>query len=114
MSTPFSTISQNLRANLAALRDLRGLTQAELGLRAGVGAASISHFETGQRIPSLDSLIKVADALDVSVDALLGRIPLEASLPVDPIFIRASKASAETLDTLRRVTAALLSDEKGK
>ncbi len=114
MSTAFSAVSQSLRANLSALREMRGLTQAELGSRAGIAAASISHFETGQRIPSLDSLIRVADALDVSVDALLGRIPLGASAPVDPIFARASRASAETLDTLRRVTAALLTDEKSK
>jgi transcriptional regulator with XRE-family HTH domain len=112
MSIPFSAVSQNLRANLAALRELRGLTQVELGSRAAIAAASISHFETGQRIPSLDSLIRLADALDVSVDALLGRVPLEASVPVDPIFVRASKASADTLDTLRRVTAALLAGEK--
>ena len=69
-------------------------------------AAAISHFETGQRVPSLASLVKLADALDTSVDALLGRAPLE----VDPIFVRASRASARTLAIIRRVTSALLAD----
>jgi transcriptional regulator with XRE-family HTH domain len=100
----------NFGANLQTLRDLRKLTQAELGARAGIAAASISHFETGQRAPSLDSLVKLADALSISVDALLGRAPVEAAANVDPIFLRASKASAQTLDTVRRVTAALLAD----
>ena len=100
----------SLSANLQALRELRKLTQAELGARAGIAAASISHFETGQRTPSLDSLVKLADALQMSVDALLGRAPVENSATVDPLFLRASRASAQTLDTVRRVTAALLAD----
>jgi hypothetical protein len=49
-------------------------------------------------------------ALSISVDAFLGRAPVEAAANVDPIFLRASKASAQTLDTVRRVTAALLAD----
>jgi transcriptional regulator with XRE-family HTH domain len=97
-----------LSGNLKALRELRGLTQAELGSKAGMGGASVSHFETGQRMPSLDSLIKLADALDVTTDALLGRASVEAAPTLDPIFLRAAQADAQTLDTIRRVTAALL------
>ena len=92
------------------MRELRKLTQAELGTRAGIAAASVSHFETGQRKPSLESLVKLADALNISVDALLGREQLGLATAVDPIFLRASRASAQTLDTVRRVTAALLAD----
>lgn len=87
---------------------MRGLTQGELGARADMAAASVSHFETGQRVPSLDSLVKLADALEVSVDALLGRAPAEKAPQLDPIFLRASRASAQTLDTVRRVTETLL------
>ena len=98
--------TQALGATLRSLRQRRGLTQAELGARADMAAASVSHFETGQRLPSLDSLVKLADALEVSVDTLLGRAPIDAR--VDPIFLRASRADAQTLGTLKRVTAALL------
>lgn len=101
-----------LAANLRTLRELRKLTQAQLGDRAGMGAATISHFETGQRAPSLDSLIKLADGLDVSVDTLLGRAPVEAGAQLDPVFLRASRASAQTLETVRRVTAALLTEQE--
>jgi transcriptional regulator with XRE-family HTH domain len=108
MSSPSLEIHHSFRNQLRALREMRGLTQHDLGARAGIAAASISHFETGQRAPSLDSLVKLADALQVSVDALLGRIPVEQSPHLDPIFLRASRAPAQTLDTVRRVTEALL------
>ena len=101
-----STLSMNLRK----FRDLRGLTQAQMGARSAIGAASISHFETGQRTPTLQTIVKLADALDVTVDALLGRAPVESSAHVDPVFLQASKADAQTLETVRRVAEAILED----
>ena len=97
-----------IAGNLRKAREMRSLTQAGLGEKAGMAAASISHFETSQRIPSLESLVRLADALEMSVDALLGRSSGVDAQEVDPLFLRASRASAETLDTVRRVTAALL------
>jgi transcriptional regulator with XRE-family HTH domain len=105
-------MAARLAANIRSFREMRSLTQAELGQRAGIAAASISHFETGQRAPSLESLVKVADALDASVDVLLGRAPIEGQGRVDPLFLQASQSSAETLDAVRRVTAALLQASK--
>jgi transcriptional regulator with XRE-family HTH domain len=32
--------------------------------------SAVSHFETGRRSPSLGNLIRLADALDVSLDVL--------------------------------------------
>jgi transcriptional regulator with XRE-family HTH domain len=109
-----ANIAERLRANLVALREKRTLTQVELGARANIGAASISHFETGQRQPSLESLVKLADALDTSIDSLLGRASASGKVQVDPIFLRASQSSAEKLDTLKRITAALLADDSPK
>ena len=102
--------SNALRINLRKFRELRGLTQAQMGARAAVGAASISHFETGQRTPTLETLVKLADALNVNVDALLGRAPVESSAHVDPVFLQASKADTRTLETIRHVAAVILAD----
>jgi transcriptional regulator with XRE-family HTH domain len=114
MSTLSQDIHQNLRERLRAFREMRGLTQGDLGTKAGMAAASVSHFETGQRVPSLDSLVKLADALEVSVDALLGRAPEEKASQLDPVFLRASRASAQTLETVRRVIEALLASMEQK
>src|SRR3954469_22817211 len=98
-----SAPSEAFRSNLVSFRELRGLTQAELGRKASIAAASISHFETGQRVPSLDSLVKLANALEIPVDTLLGRAPVDSIGQIDPLFLRASKADARTLDMVKRI-----------
>lgn len=58
---------------LRTAREHRALSQGELSERARLQASAISHFETGGRKPSFDNLKKLADALNVSTDYLLGR-----------------------------------------
>lgn len=77
------------KERLKAARTLRGLNQAELAAKAGLPAASVSHFESGPRKPSFDNLKSLATALDVTTDYLLGR----ADTP---------EASAETIGRLHR------------
>ena len=58
---------------LRTAREHRELSQGELADRAGLQASAVSHFETAGRKPSFDNLKKLADALNVSTDYLLGR-----------------------------------------
>lgn len=57
-----------------AREEIRKLTQAELSEKSGLPATSISHFENtkGTRKPSFDNLRRLAQALDVTTDYLLG------------------------------------------
>lgn len=110
MSRTLSKGTEGLAGRLKEAREMRGLTQAELGLRAGMAPASVSHFETSQRVPSLDSLVKLADGLEVSTDLLLGRAGAQNAAHVDPVFLRASRSNARTLDLVRRVTEALIDE----
>jgi transcriptional regulator with XRE-family HTH domain len=66
--------SEVFPARLRAARGKRGLNQGDLAKRAGLQASAISHFETGTRKPSFDNLRRLADALDVTTDFLLGRV----------------------------------------
>ena len=59
---------------LRTARVKRGLSQGDLAKRARFQASAISHFETGTRKPSFDNLRRVADALEVTTDYLLGRV----------------------------------------
>lgn len=64
---------------LRAARERREMNQGELARRAGLQASAVSHFETGTRKPSFDNLKKLADALNVTTDYLLGRVDDPAS-----------------------------------
>ena len=61
------------RIRLVDTRKKRDLNQEELADRAGLPSTAISHFESGKRRPSFDNLRKLADALKVSIDYLMGR-----------------------------------------
>ena len=68
-STPSEVFPERLRG----ARELRELTQEALAARSGLQPSAISHFESGTRKPSFDNLRRLADALRVSTDYLLGR-----------------------------------------
>tara|TARA_R110000787_G_scaffold9229_2_gene32503 strand:- start:4421 stop:4783 length:363 start_codon:yes stop_codon:yes gene_type:complete len=61
------------KERLRTAREFRQLSQGELAKRAGLQASAVSHFETGTRKPSFDNLKRLADALRVTTDYLLGR-----------------------------------------
>lgn len=58
---------------LRELRKENKMSQADLGKLLGVTKVSISGYENGTRIPSLDILNGILDVFGVSADFLLGR-----------------------------------------
>jgi transcriptional regulator with XRE-family HTH domain len=58
---------------LAAARKKRALSQQDLARKSGLPPSSISHFEAAKRLPSFDNLSRLADALSVTADFLIGR-----------------------------------------
>jgi transcriptional regulator with XRE-family HTH domain len=57
--------------NLLRIRQARRLSQESLAERAGIHRTQISLFETGQRQPLLETLIRLAGALEVPIATLL-------------------------------------------
>ena len=53
---------------IARLRLLRGLTQAELASRVGTRQPSIARLENGSSVPSLSFLERIAEALDARIE----------------------------------------------
>ena len=66
--------SEMFMERLKAARELRELKQSELADRAKLPPSSIAHFEAGSRKPSFDTLRRLANALEVTTDFLLGRV----------------------------------------
>ena len=74
-------------SRLKHAREIRKLAQSELAARAGLPASSISHFEAGSRKPSFENLRRLAGALEVSTDFLLGRVEdVEGHAEADPLY----------------------------
>ena len=63
----------NFAEKLANLRAQKGLTQRQLGEMAGVAWSMISNYESGQSKPRLKVLMRLGDALGVSVEDLQGQ-----------------------------------------
>lgn len=55
----------NLGRTLSLLRDLRGFSQSQVALEAGIGKSQLSKYENGKELPKLDSLEKVLHALSI-------------------------------------------------
>lgn len=75
------------RERLKSARDLRSMNQADLATKAGLPSTAISHFESGTRKPSFDNLRRLAIALEVTTDYLLGLAETPTlSVESDPLF----------------------------
>ena len=62
----------NLARNIRALRELHRLTQQQLADRAEVPRPTLATLESGSANPTLQVLVKVASALQVSLEELVG------------------------------------------
>jgi transcriptional regulator with XRE-family HTH domain len=88
--------SEMFQVRLKAARDLRGLSQSELAEKAKMPPSSIAHFEAGSRKPSFDTLQRLATALEVTTDYLLGRVENpELAEAGDPLFRDVGKLTAK-------------------
>ena len=58
---------------LRELREKKGFTQQQLADTLHLSKNAISHYEKSINMPNLDTIQKIADIFDVSVDYLLGR-----------------------------------------
>lgn len=64
--------AENLARNLRHLRTARGLTQQQLADVSGVPRPTWANLESGAGNPTLSVLVRVAAALSVSIEELIG------------------------------------------
>lgn len=62
----------NIGKIITALRDKKGWSPAELAGNSRVSRVMIGKYECDEAVPSTDAAKKIADALDVSLDNLVG------------------------------------------
>ncbi len=57
---------------IAELRDKKNLSQTDLADKSNVSRVMIGKYERGEAAPSIEAAKKIADALEVSLDNLVG------------------------------------------
>ena len=62
-----------MKNNLKALRLKKGYTQISVQMKTGIEQALLSKFENGERVPPTETLVKLADFYNVSIDYILCR-----------------------------------------
>lgn len=58
--------------NIRRIRKSKGLTMKELGSIIGISEQGVGNYERGDREPGIDMMNKIAEALDASVNELIG------------------------------------------
>jgi len=113
MSTPKTDV---FASRLRQARKQLDLSQEALAREAKLPLGTISHFESGARKPSFDNLRRLADALGITTDYLLGRVedPGAVLKKADPMYRNWHLLSKEDQDVARDLVEALAKRRKEK
>jgi transcriptional regulator with XRE-family HTH domain len=66
-------VCKRVAALLKAERERQGLSMTMLAGRAGLSQPSLSYLEHGLRIPNLDTLLRITDALGIELSTVIAR-----------------------------------------
>lgn len=90
-----------------AAREAAGLTQEEAAELIGVSGAFYARIERGGTLPSVPTLVRIADVLATDADLLLGRRPSRArTAEARPAYGSESEETPEIRKLLRRARRA--------
>jgi transcriptional regulator with XRE-family HTH domain len=65
-----SKIAKKVGERIRLLRQQRGISQEQLAFKAGITPSYLGQIERGEKSPTIDSLDKVATALNVTLEEL--------------------------------------------
>lgn len=86
MVGPDLTVAGRLGQNLLRARRRSGLSQEEVGIRAELHRTEIGMLERGIRLPRVDTLIKLAGAIEVDACKLLAGLDWSPAIPTQGRF----------------------------
>lgn len=63
---------KDIKDRLRELRDMNNLSKVEMAQKLSINKSSITRYESGEIKPTLDIMIKISHAFNVSLDWLAG------------------------------------------
>lgn len=110
--TPQETGADRFGQHLRELRKSRGWTQADLAESVGIDRSMVGNYERGAHYPPVPTLIKLAEALQVSLDRLLGveqrKIEDIQDRRLYALFLEADRADLGKQGLVKQVLESLL------
>jgi transcriptional regulator with XRE-family HTH domain len=106
-------LAMGFATRLRKTREARGLTQRELGDRIKMEPTQVTRYERGQFLPNADTLVSIAQVLQVSVDFLLTGEPSgegRHELPISDVPLLERFRDAQKLSKRDREAVLLLID----
>ena len=100
--------------NMMLIRKKKGLSQAALGKAIGTSGDVIGRYERGDIKPSIEVVVKIADALEVSVDFLIGKTDLQLDKEAVQRLVDISKLPNENKNYVLDLIDMALRDFKAK
>lgn len=85
---------------LKKYREEKGLTQAQLSELAGITTRQIQNYEGGKARPRLDAAEKIAKALSITTDELLGNADMLVAQAAEKYGARGAKQAQQLTDEL--------------
>jgi transcriptional regulator with XRE-family HTH domain len=67
------TVARNVVALLHEERERRGISMNVLAQRCGISQSTVSLIERGLRIPNLDTLLRIAEVLEVNLGKVIAK-----------------------------------------
>lgn len=90
---------ESVRKRLKEAMDLRGYRQQDMIDKYGFGSSTISQYLSGKVEPKRKAIYKLADALQVRPDWLMGMdVPMQSEVSVD-----LTKKEMDILDQIRKL-----------
>lgn len=99
-----STFTANFKAAIA----MRGFHQNELAKRTKLGNSAINAYQKGTRTPTSDTLYRLATALNVTSDYLIGLSDLPNERREDPVCARVGELDEHDRIVVEHVIKSLL------
>ena len=115
--TPEETGADRFGRQLRALRQSRGWTLAQLADKVGIQGSMVGNYERGVHYPPIPTLVKLARALDVSLDRLLGEDEHQSGDIQDrrlhQLFVQVDRMDAGTQGLVKQVVEKIVTASPG-
>jgi len=102
-------LKQMIGARIKEIRSKRGITQDQLSERMEINPKYLSSIERGKENPTLNTLLKLSESLEVSLDEVFGFVEIEDPDKRKSLIISLlDEANDEQLKLAYRILSAII------